>query len=90
MQKLIQILSHAVWLYVCIHVISKTEVITIKLQILPVQREAEVVALLHATAHHRHHGFLHARWCKLHCVTTNVSLASSNEEVGFVLIQHFL
>lgn len=39
---------------------------------LPVQREAEVVALFHATVHHRHHDFLHARWCKLHCTTIHV------------------
>ncbi len=56
---------------------------------LPAQREAEVVALFHATVHHRHHDFLHARWCKLHCATTYVLRASSNGEAGWMFIRPF-
>lgn len=54
---------------------------------LPARREAEVVALFHATAHHRQHDFLHARWCKLHCATVYVPFASPNEETGLMLIK---
>lgn len=54
--------SYAASLLCVIYVISKTEVITKTLLTLPVRREAEVVALFHATVHHRHHDFRHARW----------------------------
>lgn len=57
---------------------------------LPVQREAEVVALFHATVHHRHHDFLHARLCTLHCTTTHArppQHTSPNEKAGFILIK---
>lgn len=72
--------SYAASLLCVIYVISKTKVITKTLLTLPVLREAEVVALFHATVHHRHHDFRHSRWWKLHCATTHVLLASLNEE----------
>lgn len=57
-----------------IYVISKTEVITTKLfcRVFLCRGEAEVVSLFHATVHHKHHDFRHARWCKLTCAIRHV------------------
>lgn len=52
---------------------------------LPVQREAEVVVLFHATVQDRLHDFLCAIWCKLHCTTSYFPFASPNDETGLML-----